>query len=124
MANPSGRKGWAGESPVLDYLKRRGFRHVFRLRTQGPQDKGDIGNLFDVCIEIKNQARYDIPGWMRETAKEKKNAEAETAALIVKPKGVGATKVAEWWTILTLEDYVSLLIKAGYEPYEPPTGQA
>jgi hypothetical protein len=123
MANPSGNKGYRGENPVLLYLRRRGFRHTYRMRTQGIHDKGDIGNIDDVVIEVKNAAIYDIPGWMRETAKEKSNAKAETAAMVMKPKGVGETRIGEWWAILTLEDYVSLLIKAGYGPHEMPKGE-
>jgi hypothetical protein len=118
MANPSGAKGYRGEFPVLDYLRRRGFRHAYRLRTQGIADKGDIGNIDDVVIEIKNVSIYDISGWMRETRKEKANAKAETAAMVMKPKGVGDTRIGEWWAVMTLEDYVSLLIKAGYGPHE------
>lgn len=116
MANPNGAKGYRGEAPVLDYLKRRGFRWAYRLRTQGINDKGDVGNIDNVCIEIKNQAIYKISEWMRDTAREKKNAGAETAALVVKPKGHGDKRVADWWAILTLEDYTSLLIRAGYGP--------
>lgn len=118
MANPSGDKGYRGEFPVLDYLRRRGYRHAYRLRTQGVNDKGDIGNIDDVVIEIKNRAIYDFPGWVREMRKEKANAKAETGAVVIKPKGVGETRVAEWWVVLTLEDYTSLLIKAGYGPHE------
>lgn len=120
MSNPSGKKGWAGEAPVLTRLKDRGFFRAFRLRTQGSKDKGDIGGIDGVAIEVKNVGTYDIPGWMRELAVEKRNALAETGALVVKPRGVGETRVGEWWTILTLDDYIDLLAKAGYGPYEDP----
>jgi hypothetical protein len=118
MANPAGAKGYRGEQPVIDYLKKRGFRWAYRLRSQGVNDKGDVGNIENVVIEIKNQAIYKISEWMRETKVEKGRAKAETAALVVKPKGHGDGRIADWWTILTLEDYVSLLIKAGYGPNE------
>ena len=116
MANPSGRKGYRGEAPVLDYLKKRGFFDAYRLRNQGVNDKGDIGGIRGVCIEIKNVAKYNFGGWMRETAVEKRNASASTAALVVKPYGIGETRMSDWWAMLTLEDYVNLLIAAGYGP--------
>jgi len=118
MANPSGDKGYRGEFPVVEYLKRRGFKYAYRLSKQGANDKGDVGNIEDVVIEVKNVARYDIPGWMKETIAEKKRAGARTAAMVMKPKGVGDTRVGEWWAVLTLEDYAQLLIDAGYGPYE------
>jgi hypothetical protein len=118
MVNPQGKKGYEGEVPVVEYLKRRGFRNAYRRNKQGSNDKGDVGNIEGVCIEIKNVARYDIPGWMKETAVEKKRAGARTAAMVMKPKGVGSLRVREWWAVLTLEDYVQLLIDAGYGPHE------
>lgn len=114
--NKAGRKGWAGERPVLDYLQSRGWWRAYRLRSQGTMDKGDIGGIDRVAIEVKNRGTYDFPGWMRETAREKANAGAEVAALVVKPRGVGATKVGQWWTMLTLEDFCGLLLRAGYGP--------
>lgn len=118
MANPSGRKGYAGEAPVLDYLLKQGFHRAFRRRTQGATDKGDIGGIDNLCIEIKNHGVYKFGAWMKELLVEKFNAEADTAALVVKPKGVGTTRVEAWWVVMTLEDYTSLLKKAGYGPVE------
>ena len=116
MANPSGKKGYAGEAPVLDYLKSRGFFRAFRRRTQGVLDKGDIGGIDNVVIEIKNHGVYKFGSWMKELAQEKSNALAWTAGLVVKPKGVGATRVRDWWVMMTLEDYTALLERAGYGP--------
>ena len=118
MSNPRGKKGWAGEAPVLARLIDRGFFRAFRLRTQGRFDKGDIGGIDGVCIEVKNVGRYDFPGWMKELRTEKENLEAETGALVVKPRGVGETRVGQWWAILTLDDYIDLLIRAGYGPHK------
>jgi hypothetical protein len=44
---------------------------------------------------------------MRETAVEKKNARAETAALVMKPRKVGDTRIGEWWAIMTLRTGIS-----------------
>ena len=116
MANPSGKKGYNGEAPVLDYLLKQGFHRAFRRRTQGVVDKGDIGGIDNVVIEIKNHGIYKFGAWMKELAQEKSNALAWTAGLVVKPKGVGATRVRDWWVMMTLEDYTALLERAGYGP--------
>jgi hypothetical protein len=118
MANPAGMKGYLGERPVTDFLKKRGFIRAYRLRNQGINDKGDIGGIDKVCIEIKNHGIYKFGPWMKEVAKEKLNAGATTAALVVKPKGIGETRIGEWWVMLTLEDYTELLLRAGYGPWE------
>lgn len=69
-------------------------------------------------MEIKNHGVYKFSAWMNELRREKENAAADTAAVVVKPKGVGATKVFEWWVVMTLEDYTGLLTQAGYGPHE------
>jgi hypothetical protein len=120
MANPSGAKGYRGEFPIVEYLKRRGFKYAYRLKQQGVQDKGDVGHIEDVVIEVKNVAKYALAEWMKELAYEKRNARAVTGAVVMKPKGIGDTRVGDWWAVLTLEDYVGLLIGAGYGPFENP----
>lgn len=116
MANPAGRKGYAGEAPVVEFLKLFGFYRAYRTRAQGNQDKGDVGGIDKVCLEIKNHGRYSFPAWMKELRAEKKNANAETSAVIIKPIGVGTSRVGEWWALMTLEEYSRLLKKAGYGP--------
>lgn len=121
MSNPAARKGnQEGEIPAENHLIARGFHRVYRLGRQGSKDKGDIGGIDDVCIEVKNRARYDLPGWMRELAAEKKNKAARIGALIVKPKGVGKTRVDQWWVVMTMGDFEQLLIDGGYGPYRDP----
>lgn len=116
MTNRSGKKGWAGESPVWNWFKDHGFHRSYRLRTQGVMDKGDIGGIDDIAIEIKNQGTYKFAEWMKETEKEKANANARLGALVVKPKGIGETRVGSWWVMMTLSDFTTLLIDANYGP--------
>lgn len=121
MSNPAARKGnQEGEIPVERDFIARGFHRVYRLGKQGTNDKGDIGGIDDVCIEVKNHGRYDFPGWMRELAVEKKNKAAKIGGLLVKPRGIGKTRVGQWWVVLTVDDFQTLLIEAGYGPYEEP----
>lgn len=115
------RKGNSeGEIPVEQYLQQRGFRRAFRLRHQGVIDKGDIGGIDNVCIEVKNWGRYKIAEWVKEMLREKENAKARIGAVLMKPKGIGKTRVGQWWIVMTVEDFSQLLIDAGYGPYEGP----
>ena len=118
MTNPSGKKGYAGEAPVLQYLLDRGFYRAYRRRTQGSTDKGDIGGIDNAVIEIKNHGVYKLSEWIKETVQEKLNAKATTAALVIKPRGIGVGKINKWWVVLELEDYVDLLKAAGYGPLD------
>lgn len=117
MANPSGAKGYRGEQPVVEYLKSFGFFRAYRPGKQGSKDRGDVHGIDGVAVEIKNHGVYKFPEWMKELAAEKKNAAAETSALVVKPRGVGETRVRDWWVVMTLEQYAGLLEKAGYGPF-------
>lgn len=118
MANPSGRKGYAGEAPVLQYLQDRGFYRTYRRRSQGTQDQGDIGGIDGLALEIKNHGVYKLAEWIKEMVKEKATAGARSAALIIKPRNIGASKVEKWWVVLELGDYVTLLKDAGYGPVD------
>ena len=117
----SARKGnQEGEIPVEHHFIARGFHRAYRLGKQGMKDKGDIGGIDDVCIEVKNQAAYKFGPWMKELAIEKAHKAAAIGALLVKPKGVGKTRVDQWWIVMTVGDFQSLLIEAGYGPYQEP----
>lgn len=115
------RKGNSeGEIPVEEFLRKMGFRRAYRLRHQGVIDKGDIGGIDGVCIEIKNWGIYKLAEWIKEMVHEKANAGAKTGAVLFKPKGIGKTRVGKWWVLMEAEDYAQLLIDAGYGPYEEP----
>jgi hypothetical protein len=119
MSNPAARKGnQEGEIPVEQNFIARGFHRVYRLGKQGAKDKGDIGGIDDVCIEVKNHGTYKLGPWMKELAVEKANKAAKIGALIVKPRGIGKTRVDQWWVMMTVGDFQRLLIEAGYGPYE------
>lgn len=118
MSNPAGKKGWIGEAPVVAWLEKKGFYRAYRMRSQGVHDKGDVGGIDDVAIEIKNQGTYTLATWMKETLREKTNAGAKLGALVIKPKGVGPANVENWWVMMTLEDFTQLMIDAGYGPRE------
>lgn len=107
-------KGTLGENGLVDYLVDHGFPHAERRALHGINDKGDVTGTIGLAWEVKNVRKYNIPGWLRETAIETENAKADYGFLIVKPNGIGAKNVDKWWAILTVADLVKLVREAGY----------
>lgn len=110
----SKQKGTAAETAVARYLQTNGWAHCERRALIGSSDKGDITGVPGICVEVKSAVRYDIPEWLKETATETGNARADHGVLIVKPKGVGDTRVGDWWAVMPLAHMVRLLHAAGY----------
>lgn len=108
------QKGTAAESAVVTYLQANGWPFAERRALAGALDKGDVTGTPGICWEVKAGARLDIPGWLRETAAEQANSNSRFGLLVVKPKGVGVTRVAEWWTVQPLWQAGLMLNAAGY----------
>ena len=104
-------KGTSAETAVVKYLKANGFPDADRSPLRGTLDKGDVTGVRNVVIEIKNQKTYSIPAWLRELETEISNAQVEHGFLVVKPNGVGASRVGDWWAIMPLHRLVTLLLK-------------
>lgn len=107
------RKGTAAETAVTDYL-RGTWPHAERRALNGAKDRGDIAGIPGAVWEVKSGARLALPEWMRETETERVNDGAAVGLLVIKPKGVGVTKVGEWPALLPLSTMVQLLREAGY----------
>jgi len=104
-------KGTVAETAVVNYLKANGFPDADRAPLRGVLDKGDVTGVRNVVIEIKNQKTYSIPAWLRELETEITNASVEHGFLVVKPNGIGVSRVGDWWAILPLHRIVALLHK-------------
>jgi len=116
--NPSKAKGTAAETAVKTRM-RRWFPSAERRALAGAYDLGDITGIGGVCIEIKAHKRYNIGAWLLELAVEKANAKADVGVLVVKPVGVGDTRVGEWWAIMRLDDWCEMALDAGYPKRTP-----
>jgi hypothetical protein len=108
-------KGTAAESALVGYLRSHGFTGAERLALQGANDRGDVSGVPSWVIEVKSQKRYDFPGWLRELAVEVENADKSdtntipySGVLIVKPNGVGLTRVGDWWAIMPVHEWLDL----------------
>lgn len=122
----SKQKGTLAETAVAQYLQQT-WTTVERRALSGLYDKGDIAGIPNIVVEIKNQKSYKFKEWLKETEVERQNAKADFGILVVKPNGVGVSKIDQWWSVLPLADIVKLLIKAGYAEglsSRPDTGNA
>ena len=108
------QKGTAAETAVVNHLRENGFGGAERRALHGSLDQGDITGTPGVAWEVKNHKRYSIPEWLGETEEETANADADYGVLVVKPVGIGTTRVGEWWAIMPLDDMLNLLRDAGY----------
>jgi hypothetical protein len=99
MASANKRKGSAAELAVAKWLRRKGWLNAERSRAGWQDDRGDIDGLPGVVIEVKNQKKMDIPGWLDELDVEMHNAKAWTGVLVVKRRG--STDPDDWYYIMT-----------------------
>jgi hypothetical protein len=104
----SKQKGTLAETAVADYLKQT-FSAVERRTLSGANDKGDIAGVPNCVIEVKNQRTYKIQEWMKETETERINAEAELGVLVIKPNGMGVSKVKDWFCVVNLETLAKII---------------
>lgn len=101
-------KGTFAETAVAEYLGHSGFPFAERQALRGSGDRGDVKVCPGVICEVKNDKSFDYSGWLQETATEKANANAEHAFLVVKPEGVGRTRVGMWWSVMYHRDWKAL----------------
>jgi len=102
------QKGTLAETAVADYL-RQTFAAVERRALSGVNDKGDVAGVPNCVIEVKNQRSYKIHEWMKETETERINAEVDLGILVIKPNGVGVSRVSDWWAVVSLETITRLV---------------
>lgn len=96
MVNRSKDKGTAAESAVAEYLRNHGWPWAERRALHGATDKGDITGTPGIIWEVKAGRDMRMAEWMQETVAERANANAEHGVLVIKPVGVGDTRVGDW----------------------------
>ena len=111
------KKGTWFETKSKDYGNRRlGGDPLHRAALAGANDKGDLHGLKmrgkPVVIECKNEARYDIPGWLREAEVERGNADAEFGVVLFHLKGVGEKRFGENAVVMTYDTFLGMVAGA------------
>jgi len=97
------QKGTAAETALVLWLRENGYELAERRALTGRADRGDIAGIPNVVIEVKSGNRLEIPAWLKETEAERLNDGALSGYLVIKPKGIGAANVGQWWVIQTVE---------------------
>ena len=117
----SKQKVTLAETAVAEFL-RQTFPAVERRTLSGANDKGDIAGVPNCVVEVKNQRTYKIHEWMKETETERINAEADLGILVIKPNGVGVSKVNQWWAVVSLETITKLIEDSDFvKGLQPPS---
>lgn len=102
VSNPSKAKGTAAESAVVRYARANGFPLADRLTLSGRYDRGDVLLCPGAILEVKagkaaQTASYgQILAWLDEAERERVNAAADYAALVVQRQGYGLSRVEGW----------------------------
>lgn len=118
MTSPQKRKGSSAELAVAKWLNKLGWVHAERSRAGWTDDRGDIDGIPGVCIEVKNEKRIDLPGYLRELEVEMANAKAWAGAVIVKRRG--STDPADWYAVMPAQKWAELLLELD-QPNNPAT---
>jgi hypothetical protein len=118
MTSPQKRKGSSAELAVAKWLNLLGWTGAERSRCGWSDDRGDIDGIPGVCIEVKNEKRIDLPGYLRELEVEMKNAKAWAGAVIVKRRG--SSDPADWYAVMPAQKWAELLLIID-QPNNPTT---
>lgn len=109
----SKRKGSSFEKAVADYLDSELPFDVERRTLGGTNDRGDIAgvriNGERAVIECKACAKLDIPEWLREAERERKNDDAAYGIVVSKRRGVGDMNTGQQLVCMTLETLAKII---------------
>lgn len=99
------RAGAWAEQMVAEYLA-RWWPLAERRRLTGVHDKGDIAAIAGTVVEIKNEQRIDLSGYLTELEREMVNAKAEHGVVVIRRRGT--TDVGCWYACMTVAEWVRL----------------
>ncbi len=119
MTSPQKRKGSAAELAVAKWLRKLGWIHAERSRAGWTDDRGDIDGMPGVCIEVKNEKKIDLPGYLRELEVEIANAQAWTGTVIVKRRG--SMNVDDWYAVMPAKIWGELMVMLDQPNGNPAT---
>lgn len=99
------------ERQIADWLASNLDDRIDRRVKRGLKDRGDIGGVRHrgerVVLELKDTARTDLAGWIREAHLEARNDDARIGVVVAKRRGT--TNPADQWVHMTLADLAWLL---------------
>ena len=99
------------ERQIADWLAQNLDDRIDRKARTGSKDRGDIGGIRHrgqrVVLELKDTARTDLAGWIREAHLEAGNDDAAVGLVVAKRRGTADP--AQQWVHMTLADLAWLL---------------
>lgn len=99
------------ERQIADWLAEHLDDRIDRRVKTGSKDRGDIGGIRHrgerVVLELKDTARLDLPGWIREAHLEARNDDARIGVVVHKRRGTADP--AQQWVAMTVADLAWLL---------------
>ena len=106
------KAGSSFETLIASYLAKHYDDRVERRVKNGTKDRGDISGVKTirggrVVLECKNQARDNMPAWLREADIERANDDAAIGVVVHKKHG--SNKGGEQYVTMTLDTFVQLL---------------
>jgi hypothetical protein len=119
VTSPQKRKGSAAELAVAKWLRKLGWIHAERSRAGWTDDRGDIDGMPGVVVEVKNEKRIDLPGYLRELEVEIANAQAWTGTVIVKRRG--SMNVDDWYAVMPAKIWGELMVMLDQPTQNPVT---
>jgi len=100
-------RGNRAELDVCHALQRYGYRAVTSRSVRGgTQAGGDIITDFPAVLEVKDQAKLDLPGFWRQAVAQAE-AEGDIPGLIVKRRGFADAE--DWWYVSDLRTQIELI---------------
>jgi len=110
-------KGRDAENAVVEYLRKQGIP-AERRRLMGVADLGDISGMLGVVIEVKNEKKIRLAGYIEELKQEVDHADQVLHYPMPKPgshKGVvvikkrGTSDAGKWYAVMEFSQAVDLL---------------
>jgi hypothetical protein len=114
------QKGTSFETMVREYLNEQGFPRAGRTVLKGTGDTGDINGIEHlatgrkVAVQCKNQAKFNLSGWLDDTVEQAGRLDGAVPALVVKRPRKGKAALGDTYAVMRLSDLVELLKAAGF----------
>lgn len=104
-------KGTLAETAVARFLLEHGWPFCERRALRGTYDMGDITGTPGICWEVKYAGgAIKMSAWMAETEQETINSGADVGVLVIKPPGIGMTRVGKWLACFGTKHYDELAL--------------
>jgi len=106
------KAGSSFETLIASYLAEHYDDRIERRVKNGTKDRGDISGVKTirggrVVLECKNQARDNLPAWLREADIERANDDASIGVVVHKKHG--SNRGGEQYVTMTLDTFLQLL---------------